>query len=71
MKGDYTLHFINSIINDFQKFKDHRDENFITSPDLFWISKPYVSIEIPYCEHNEIKPISIFWRNFTNLSMMI
>ena len=44
MKGDYALHFINSIINDFQKVKDQIDENFITPPDLFGISKAYVRI---------------------------
>ena len=55
MKDDYSLHFTNSVINEFQKCKDHGDESFIILPDLFGIMKPFISIEIPYCELNEIK----------------
>ena len=54
-KADYSLCFINSVINEFQKGKDHEDESAIISPDLFGISKPLISIKIPYCEFNEIK----------------
>ena len=56
MKADYSLRFINSIINEFQNGKDHGDESFIIPPDSFGISKPFISVEIPYCELNEIKP---------------
>ena len=49
MKDDYPLHFTNSVINEFQKGKDHGDESFIILPDLFGIMKPFISIEIPYC----------------------
>ena len=47
MKDDYPLRFINSVINEFQKDKDHGDESFIILPDLFGIIKPFISIEIP------------------------
>ena len=55
MKADYPIHFIDSLNNEFQKGKDHGDENFIISPHLFGISKPFISIEIPCCVLNEIK----------------
>ena len=55
MRDDYPLHFTNSVINEFQKGKDHGDESFIILPDLFGIMKPFISIEIPYCELDEIK----------------
>ena len=52
MKPDNQLHFTNSIINEFQHGKDYWDESFIISPDLFGITKPFISIEISYCELN-------------------
>ena len=52
MKPDNQLHFTNSIINEFQQGKDYRDESFIISPDLFGITKPFISIETSYCELN-------------------
>ena len=69
-KAGYLLRFSNSIINEFQKGKDHRDESFIILPDLFRITKPFVSIEIPYFELNELNQNS-FWRNFTNSLTMV
>ena len=55
MNADYLLFFINSVINEFQKGQDHRDESLIISPDLFGITKLFISIETLYCELNEIK----------------
>ena len=55
MKADYPLHFINSVINEFQKGKECRDENFIISTSLFEIAKPLIFVKIPYCELNEIE----------------
>ena len=55
MKTDYLLLFINSVINEFEKGKEHGDENFIIPPNLFEITKPFISIEIPYFEFNEVK----------------
>ena len=46
---------IDSVINEFQNGKDHGDESFIIILDLLGIAKPFISIEIPYCELNEIK----------------
>ena len=55
MKTDYTLPSINSAINDFQKGKELKDKIFIIPPSLFGIKKPFIFIEIPDCELNEIK----------------
>ena len=55
MKAHYPLRFINNVINEFQKGKDHGDDNFIIPSKLFGITKPLISIEIPYCETIEIK----------------
>ena len=49
MKADYPLHLINTVVNEFQKGKECRDES------LFEITKPFTFTEIPYCELNEIK----------------
>ena len=54
-KADYPLCSINSVINEFRKGKDHGDKSFITAPNLFGITKPFISIEMPYCEINEFK----------------
>ena len=35
MKADFPLSFINSVINEFQKGKDHEDESFTIPLDLF------------------------------------
>ena len=38
METDHPLHFIDSVINERQKSKDHGDERFITPPDLLRIT---------------------------------
>ena len=55
MKADYPLRFINSVANEFQKGKECGDESFIIPPTLFEITKPFIFVEIPYRELNEIK----------------
>ena len=55
MKSDYQLRFIDSVVNEFQKAKEYGDESFINPASLFEFAKPFISIEIPYCEVNEIK----------------
>ena len=55
MKADYPLRLINSVVNEFQKNKECGDESFIIPPSLFEITKPFIFIEIPYCELNKIK----------------
>ena len=42
MKADYPLRCINSAVNEFP-------------PSLFQIRKPFIFVEIPFCEVNEIK----------------
>ena len=56
MKADYFLRFIDSVIDEFQKGKYYGDVSFIIPLDSFGISKPFISVEIPYCELDEIKP---------------
>ena len=46
MKADYPLRFINNVINEFQKGKNHGDERFIIPPDLFGITEAFISVEI-------------------------
>ena len=55
MKADYPLRFINSVINEFEKGKECGDESLIIPTSLFEIAKPFIFVEIPYCELNEIK----------------
>ena len=55
MKADYPLRFINSVANEFQKGKECGDESFIIPRTLFEITKPFIFVEIPYFELNEIK----------------
>ena len=70
LKVDYPLHFINSVANEFQKGKECGDESFIIRSSLFEITKTFTSIEIPYCEFNEIKSKHFFnkFHKFTNNS---
>ena len=70
MKVDYPLHFINSIVNEFQKGKECGDESFIIPTSLFEIAKPLIFVEIPYCELNEIKSKHFLkkFHKFTNNS---
>ena len=55
LKADYALHFINSVVNKFQKGKECGDESFIIPASLFEIAKPLIFVEIPYCELSETK----------------
>ena len=55
MRAGYSLLFINSVINEFQRGKDHGGENFIIPPNLFGITKTFISIEMLYFEFSEVK----------------
>ena len=70
MKADHPLHFINSVVNQFQKGKECRDESFMISNSLFEIAKPLIFLEIPYCDLNEIKSKHFLkkFHKFTNNS---
>ena len=46
MKADYPLHFINSVVNEFQKGKECGDESFIIPTSLFEIAKPFIFVAI-------------------------
>ena len=64
MKADYPF---GSVVNNFQKGKYHGDKSFITPPNSLRITKPFISIEIPYCELNEIKS-KFFLKKFHKLT---
>ena len=55
MKADHPLRFMNSVVNEFQKCNKCGDETVIIPINLFEIAKPFIFVEIPYCELNEIK----------------
>ena len=73
MNSHYPLRFINSLVNEFQKGKECEDESFIIPPSLFEITKPFIFVEIPYCELNEIKSKHFLkkFHKFTNNSFRI
>ena len=52
-KAGYPRRFIESIIRDFITPLDE-DESFIIPPNMFEVKKPFLLLEIPYCEQNEI-----------------
>ena len=64
MKADYPF---GSVVNNFQKGKYHGDKSFITPRNSLKITKPFISIEIPYCELNEIKS-KFFLKKFHKLT---
>ena len=49
----------------YKRVKDHRDVSFIIPLDLFRITRPFISIGIPYCELNETKS-KHFLKRFVN-----
>ena len=55
MKAYYPLCFISSVVNEFAKGKECRDESFIIPTSFFEITKPFTFVQISYCELNEIK----------------
>ena len=45
---DYPLRFRNSVTNEFQNDKHYRNECFMILPDLFEITKLFMTTEIAY-----------------------
>ena len=52
-KAGYPRRFIESVIRDFMTPLD-KDESFIIPPNMFAVKKPFLLLEIRYCEQNEI-----------------
>ena len=52
----------------FKEGKECGDQIFIIPPSLFEITKPFIFVEIPYCELNEIQSKHFLreFHNFTN-----
>ena len=48
--ADYPPKFLSSVIHQF--FISKNNDSFIIPPDLFEESKPFIFVEIPYCEEN-------------------
>ena len=54
MNTDFPVRFINSNINNFVNNIDQDEEiDYIIPPNFFEIKKPFLLIELPYCEQNE------------------
>ena len=51
--AEYLQRFIESVIRDFITPTD-RDESFIIPPNILAVKKPFLLLEIPYYEQNEI-----------------
>ena len=54
-KADYPLHFCNSIVTDFIKSTNDLQDSYIIKPNLLEYQKPFIVIEIPFCDRNEKK----------------
>ena len=52
-KTKHPRQFIESVTRDFITPLD-KDESFIIPPNMFAVKKPFLLLEIPYCEQNEI-----------------
>ena len=63
MTADYPLSFINSVINESENGKDHKDESHKIPSDLFGITKPFISIEITHCKLSKIR-FKLFLKKF-------
>ena len=55
IKADYPLSFIKSVVDEFEKVKEYGDRRFTNPRILLKIIKPFISIEIPYCELSATK----------------
>jgi len=68
LKADYPLRFIDSIVNNFNQCTTEKNDSFIIPPYLFEEEKPFILIEIPFCEKNENKSKDFIrkFHDFTN-----
>ena len=68
---DYPPKFLNSVIHQF--FTPKNNDSFIIPPDLFEESKPFILVEIPYCEENKnaVKHFIKKFEAFTNHRYLI
>ena len=53
IKADYPKRFINSVITDFNRKQEAKEETFIIPPELFEERSLLLFVELPYCELNE------------------
>ena len=66
LNADYPPKFLNSVIHQF--FTPKNNNSFIIPPNLFEDSKPFILVEIPYCEEKENTPKHFIkkFETFTN-----
>ena len=64
-KTNYILCFNNSVVNEFQKGKECRDESFIIPTSLFELQNFSYSLKYPTVNWMKLNQ-NIFWINFTN-----
>lgn len=56
LKAGYPRRFIHSVVNDFKRsINKNKDDEMIIPPGFFEEKKPFLLIELPYCEENELK----------------
>ena len=67
IKDHHVLPSINNVINQYWMDKKDGDQSFIILPGLLEIAKNFISIQILYCELNEIKS-KIFLKKFHKFS---
>ena len=69
MKADCPLHFIDNVVNEFQKGKERADGSFRIPASLCKITKTFIFIEIPTVKSVKSNQ-NIFRRIFTNSPTM-
>ena len=67
-KADYLLRFMNNIVKGFVKPTNDLEDSYIVPPNLFNEQKPFILIEITFCDRNENKPKGFIrkFHEFTN-----
>ena len=49
----YPVRFVESVIDQFKVKEAEKEEKFLIPPFMFEIKKPFILVEIPFCESNE------------------
>ena len=74
IKADYPRPFVNSVINQYNnKTKEQEIDNedeCIIPLNLFEEEKPFILLQLPFCEQNEVKSKD-FIKKFINLPITI
>ena len=63
-KADFLLQFISNILNDLMKSTNDLRDSYIIPPNLSEQQKPFILIEIPFCNKNERKSEDFIPKDF-------